>query len=115
MSLFIQTLSRLNKGGSCEELDAHLARLTQQIRATGKAGSITIKLSIKPVNSDGEMVEISDKISIQEPDLPRRSSLFYTTEEGTLSRQNPNQAELPLESVEGGKSEDKITSISKAS
>ncbi|MFZ4777502.1 MAG: hypothetical protein ACOYM3_19205, partial [Terrimicrobiaceae bacterium] len=65
--MFINTLTRLNKGGCLPELDEALARLTQQCRVTGKPGKLTLTIKMKPVDNAGDMMEITDTIGSPNP------------------------------------------------
>lgn len=105
-SMFIKTISHLNKGGTISELDENLAELVRQIRATGKPGSLTLKLTVKPIDSEAKTIEVKDKITLSVPDIPRRSSVFYTNEDGRVSRTDPEQPELPIQAVDGGLEEE---------
>lgn len=104
--MFINTLTRLNKGGCIPELDEALSKLTSQCRVTGKPGKLTLTLKMKPVDNAGDMMEIVDSITVSKPEIPRKSALFYATDDGQLSRNDPNQPELPaLREVDGGEVE----------
>ncbi len=105
MSHFITTISNLNKKGSLSELDETLARAIQQVRKLGKPAKLTYTLDIKPDDADGEMVTIQDSIALKTASPARKASKFYTTEDGKLSRNDPNQPELPIAAVPGGKVE----------
>jgi len=101
--MFINTLTRLNRGSCINELDDALAKLTQQCRMTGKPGVLTLKLKMKPVDASGDMMEISDAIAVSKPEMPRKAALFYATDTGQLCRNDPNQPDLPhLREVDGG-------------
>ena len=106
MSQFIQTISRLNKSGTISELDDQLSKAVQAVRTTGKPAELTIKLKIRPNDPEGDRVLISDSISLKTATPPRKDALFFTTADGALSRNDPNQTELPLRSVAGGISDD---------
>ena len=99
--MFITTIGQLNKRGTVSELDDALSNAIKQVRLTGKAATITYQLKIKPDTGDAERVEIQDSIKVQTANPMRKTSIFYTTEEGTLSRDNPDQPPLPG-IVEGG-------------
>jgi len=105
MSMFANTVSRLNRGHTIAQLDDALQSLTQQVRSTNKQGTLTFTLTLKPVDADGSVVEVHDKIKVSAPEPTRKGSIFYTTDDGTLSRTNPDQAELPLSSIDGTKAD----------
>lgn len=112
--MFINTLTRLNKSGCIPELDDALSKLTSQCRVTGKPGKLTLTIKMKPVDNAGDMMEISDSITVSKPEIPRKSALFYATDDGQLSRNDPNQPEFPsLREVEGGQP-DNVAPLKKA-
>jgi len=97
----------MNKGGAITELDEALAKLTQQCRITGKSGKLTLVLKMKPVDNGSDIMEITDSISVSKPEMPRKSALFYATDEGQLTRNDPRQPEIPgLAAIDGGHAED---------
>jgi hypothetical protein len=103
MSMFIQTVGQLNKRGSVNELDEALSKAVQQVRATGKSAELTYKLKIKPQDTEGDTVQIEDSITLKTANPMRKSALFFTTEDGRVSRENPAQPDLPMETIQGGK------------
>lgn len=103
MSQFVSTVSQLNRRGTLGELDAALESAVQQVRRTGKPAEIIYKLKIKPTSADGDEVQVSDGITVKTAEPARRAATFFTTEEGGISRENPNQSELPLRALDGGK------------
>lgn len=103
--MFVQTISQLNKRGTMAELDENLARTIQQVRITGKSAELTYKLKIKPQDAEGETVTIEDSITVKTANPIRKSAIFFTAEDGRISRDDPNQPELPMKAVEGGKTD----------
>ena len=106
MSMFITTVGQLNKRGTISELDDALSNAIKQVRLTGKAATITYQIKIKPNSGDGETVELSDNIKVATANPARKTSIFYTTEDGRITRDNPDQPELPIKAVEGGLAEE---------
>lgn len=102
MSMFIQTIGQLNKRGTVNELDDTLARAVQQVRLTGKAAELTYKIKIKPQDATGETVTLEDSITLKTANPMRKSAIFFTSDDGKISRNDPHQAELPMESLSGG-------------
>ena len=93
----ISTLSEQRKGKMANEASDALARVVKACRDTGKKGSLTIKLSIRPTSSE---MMVSDEITEKTPKPDAAASVFYDDQEGNLSRTDPNQEELPLNTVE---------------
>ena len=90
---FNQTLDALRRGGLSDELDKHMQKLVSACADTERAGSITLKLSIKP--SGSAAFEIVDDIKVVMPKEQKGTSLMFPTVEGFLSRSDPRQDELP--------------------
>lgn len=101
MSMFIQTVGRLNKAGTINELDEQLSKAVLAVRMTGKVAKLTLELTIRPTANDAETVMIEDSIKVKTASPPRKAAIFFTTEDGRLSRENPNQPDLPMK-LEGG-------------
>lgn len=109
MSMFVQSVSQLNRRGTLAELDDALSSAVQQVRKTGKPAELTYKIKIKPQTAEGDEVQLVDSITVKTAQPMRKAATFFTTEEGTLSRENPNQPDLPLRAVTGGKTAEEQT------
>jgi hypothetical protein len=75
-----------------EVLARKLAEVTAGVIEVEKAGSITLKLSIKP-NGDGKVMIDSD-VTAKAPNQPISTSVFYASAAGDLTRNNPAQADF---------------------
>lgn len=89
-------LQELNRGRSHRELSDELARLTQAVRDTGRPGSVTLTITVKPSKADGAF-EIADKISSKIPAFDRPASLFFADESGNLTREDPRQIAIEFD------------------
>ena len=96
---FMQVLPEIRQGKLVEDVTNAIAEVAQAVKATQKAGSVTITLSLKPGDSAENALVISDKIKSAAPQADKRPSLFFTDDEGALHRDDPNQHNLPLEPV----------------
>ena len=105
--MFLETIALLNKRGSVQELDDKMAEAIRSVRTTGKAAEIIYKVKIKPQDAEGETVQIEDSITIKTANPLRKPALFFTTEDGRVTRDDPNQPEF-LKSLPGGKGEQPI-------
>jgi hypothetical protein len=100
MNTYEQTLREMRHGRSLAELSEELARLVQAVRETGRAGSLTYKLTIKPASAgDVVTVQLEDDLKCVTPKPARGSSIFFATEENTLQRTDPRQREFQLRAV----------------
>lgn len=102
MNTFAITLHDQRKGALSEELSAEFRKLVEHVRGIGKAGTLTLKLTVRPTEGgDGSTVVLEDDVSVKLPRPKKAKSLFFTTDDGRLTRNDPNQAELPLKTVPG--------------
>ncbi len=90
---FVATLRALRLGELDDELTSELHQLVEKCQATGRAGSITLTLSLKP--GKGGQIEVIDDIKVKNPKPERGSSIMFATPEGNLQREDPRQGKLP--------------------
>lgn len=100
MDAYLQTLKDIDKGNLAGELSEKLADLIGLVKERGKAGSIALTLKIKPIDEDGESVTVIAGVKVTEPAKVERASIFFTTTDNQLVRDNPAQTELPLVAME---------------
>lgn len=80
-------------GEFLDEASDQFNKLVTAVENTGKGGSMTITIKLKP--SAAGAIEVTDEVKAKLPELARGSSLFFATPEGNLQRNNPKQRELP--------------------
>lgn len=91
MRPFLDLLAEQSKGKTKEELTEALHDLVTAVTATGKKGTLTLKLTVEPLkDSDGSMVKVADQVVVSLPRRDRKPSLFYAAD-GNLQRDDPNQ------------------------
>jgi pyruvate/2-oxoglutarate dehydrogenase complex dihydrolipoamide acyltransferase (E2) component len=101
---FAAVLQEIGGGKTAARLAAQLAELTAAVTATGKKGSITLKVEIKPVPKGEQhqlMVTAATAAKIPEPDEASPTSVFFATASGALTRDDPRQQTLPLVGLPG--------------
>lgn len=81
------------KGRAHDEATKKLREVVEAVKQTGKAGEISVKLSIHPVKNNDSIVRIEDKVTSTVPREPR-SSMWFPDDAGALHRNDPNQGEL---------------------
>lgn len=92
-------LLALKNGAVMNNVSLQLRDIVQAVRMTEKKGALTLKLTVTPaVKGSGEIVviEAATRVSKPEPDLGK--TIFYTTEEGELLQNDPNQMRMFEES-----------------
>jgi len=76
-------------GELTDELNEKLSELVNACVDTGKVGTLTLQIKLKPGKA-GE-VEVTDTVKATLPQRERGSYLMYPTPEGRLQRQDPRQ------------------------
>ncbi|MGI6878793.1 hypothetical protein [Microbacterium sp. gxy059] len=71
-----------------------LRKVIEAVKATGKVGSITLRLDVKPADGMSEAVVVVDKITQKVPEKTREGSMAFVTKDGDLSRSDPSA--MPL-------------------
>lgn len=104
---FTQTIDQLRFGTLSDELTDKLNDLNAAVASTGKTGSITVTLKLKPGN--GGQVEVYDDIKLKLPEEQKGSSIMFFTPENNLQREDPRQR-----SLEGLRSVDEERKVPKA-
>lgn len=104
MKAFGVILNELNEGSTHAALSADLAELLRTVQATGRAGSLTLKIKIVPAvrTSGGGTVDkvnitADRKLELPKPEMP--SDFFYLTDDGETTRNHPRQHSLELREV----------------
>lgn len=92
------TLRELENGEVVCDLTAQIQKVTAAAIETRKAGSITLTLKIAPTGRGN--ITVDAQIASKIPEHDRPSTGFFTTPDGQLIRDDPNQPKLPLRSVE---------------
>lgn len=94
---FADFLREHGRGRTHDELGEALHTLIARVKDTGKTGSISLTVQVKPMKQDDRMVIVSDKISINLPEHDRPSAAWFIGKDGNLQRDDPNQ--LAFESL----------------
>ncbi len=96
-SSILDTLRRLDGGCLVDQASDEMAKVVQAIESTGKAGSITIKISLKRVG--GGALAADGRITCVVPKEAPSVTLLFATPEGALITEDPNQRKLDLREV----------------
>lgn len=102
----VAILQNMRRGALLADISDCMKLVTQHVRNTRKKGSVTIKITIEPnAKGDSEMLRITDEVTPKLPKADSGSSIFFADDDGNLSRNPINQAELQFDVVPGGKDE----------
>lgn len=97
---FSQHLSYLSKGAIDAEATEILAKVIKAVRETGKAGSITVTLKCSMLNTrDENTMKITPDIKFNVPALERGDTIMFSTYDGDLLRDDPDQVQMDLRVV----------------
>ncbi len=96
MRLFTDVIGDLESGRVAEDLTAALHEVVMAVQATGRAGKLTLTLSIRPNGDDSVFITPSVKPAAPEP--ARAVTTFYLTA-GGITRRDPRQGEIPFREV----------------
>ena len=94
MRPFTDVLREARGGRVVDQISEELEAVIKAVRHTGKAGAITLKLTITPRDQDAEQVNIGFAITPKLPQAPVPEALFFTTLDGDLLRDDPSQREI---------------------
>ncbi len=95
MNAFLETLGAIRAGDAVDDLAAQLADLVKCVRETGRAGALTLKLTVKPASKgDTTTLLLEDAVAVKRPAPERGATIFYATSAHALTRQDPRQPEL---------------------
>ena len=89
-----QKMLGMRDGELLKELDVQMRDLVGAVRSTNKTGKITLTLTIEPSKKAQHMLFVTDDVKVTMPKVGKDSSIFFATDENTLSRRDPRQPEL---------------------
>lgn len=92
MSDFTDALRSVRFGVLIDDLDDALKEVVNACAETGKVGTLSLTLKLKP--GKGGQIEVFDEVKIKVPENERGSTLMFPTPEGRLQRNNPRQMDL---------------------
>lgn len=89
---FCDTLEQIRYGELIKELSRELNALTRACSETGKAGTMSLTLKLKPGKSG--QIELADTVVVKAPEFERGSTLMFATPEFNLQREDPRQLRI---------------------
>lgn len=98
---FSQQLAFLNKGTLDAEVTEKLEQLVKAVRETGKGGDIILKLTVQPLNKRNEdQLRIIPDVKLKLPELEKAETIMFSTADGDLLRDDPNQIKMDLKVID---------------
>ncbi len=102
MKPITDVLRDIRRGKVVDRATEMLAEVVRAVDETGKAGELTIKLSIKPEKGGGVIKTISAKVTAKRPEGDLPEGIFYSDRDGDLHRTDPAQPEMFAEAETAG-------------
>lgn len=99
---FTRWFSTHRNGAAGADAFEALQALVAAVRETGKKGSLTITLNVRPATKGiGGAFIVEDDVQVKAPKRERSQALYYGTEDNTLIRENPAQLTMELKTIDG--------------
>jgi len=93
-----EVMMQIRGGAALDDAGKRLAEVVLAVKATGKKGSITLKIDIEPDKQDDTVVTFQPSLEVKVPRKPYAKGIFYVDERnGNVSREDPKQLELLAE------------------
>jgi hypothetical protein len=89
---FLELIQGFRRGELLNDGDKKLTELVEAMQITGSGGDLTLKLKFK-VNKAGQF-EATPTITIKKPVRALGVGIFFASDEGGLSRRDPNQMDI---------------------
>lgn len=99
MRLITDVLRDIRRGRPVEEATMALADVVRAVDETGKEGSVTITLKIKPSKHGGPEKTLVAEVKAKKPISEIAPAVFFSDNDGDLHRVDPRQEEMPLSDV----------------
>lgn len=87
---FMATIADLRSGRTQDDLTDQLSALVKAVRETGRAGKLTLTLSVKPASKESTIMLIDDVVTATLPKPDRAASLMFSTSDGSLDLNDPD-------------------------
>lgn len=91
------TLRHLGAGCLMDDAAEALSGLVLAVDNTGKAGTLTIKISLRKATAGA--LAVTGAVTVKKPAEPPIESLMFPTPEGNLLTEDPRQQKLELKAV----------------
>lgn len=99
---FNDTISALRYGTLSNELTSKLQELVGACSLTGRSGTLSLSIKLKP--GKGGQIEVHDELKVTLPKEEKGTTLLFATTDNGLQREDPRQL-----SLEGLRTVDKDT------
>lgn len=97
---FSDFLKDIDRGKLHEHLSVLVAELTKEVLHLKKMGSVTLKITLRPSKIEHNAMEIVPVVTFKQPQQEPKPSIFFADKDGALTRSDPNQGTLGIETVD---------------
>lgn len=94
MRLITDILREYRNGRAADLATRKLAELVRAVDETGKGGTLSITFKVKPEKGGGSQKTIACDIKVKMPESDLPEAVFFSDEEGSLHRADPQQHEM---------------------
>ena len=98
-SHFLAAFGRIDNGHAVEVADTQLRDVISAVNRTGKKGTVSVTLEVKPNGETG--FEVGVKVAAKAPQLEFGRIFFFMGADGDLTRQAPDYVQQTLLKQEG--------------
>ncbi len=84
------TLAAIDRGSFAHDLQDGMRELVQECVGTQRKGKLTIEIEIDP-DLKTDSIRVSGKVKVKLPEKPKKASIFFPQQDGTLTRMSPAQ------------------------
>ena len=97
---FLDYLREHRSGASHDMATEQFQALVGAVAAEGKAGTLTITVSVRPSDVGRNAVMVDMKVAAKPPKAKDPASIWFVTPEGNLEREDPAQQRLALRGLD---------------
>lgn len=99
MRPFTDIMRDYRRGKAVEQITAALNELVISVDQTHKAGTLTIKITVKPEADGGNQKTMGIAMDLKKPMPSIPDAVFFSDAHGDLHRSDPNQQEMFTEAT----------------
>lgn len=101
MRPFTDVLRDIRRGRAVDQATRLLGEVVRAVDETGKPGSVTLTLTVKPEKGGGSQKTIIAAVKAKKPEGDIPEAVFFSDPEGDLHRTDPAQQEMFSEAGKG--------------
>ncbi len=102
----LDMIAELRRGKTAHDLTEKIHDLVAACVDTGKKGDLVLKLTFEPDPDDETRMKVTDQIAVKAPSRTVKPSLFFLTDDMSLTRTDPSQHTIPGTSDDVTRDED---------